>query len=210
MLVTTATVACANHAPPARPDTLHAPDTSRTSQTQDTSRTPHTPRTPQRDGQHDFDFELGTWKTHVKRRLHPLTGSTTWVEYDGTSVVRPIWNGRANLVELVVDGPAGHLELSSLRLYDPGAATWALHVANARDGSMSPPTIGRFEGERGVFLGRETIGGRDTLVRFTISKLTPTSCRFEQAFSIDDGETWEVNWIATDTRVEPSDVAPQR
>ena len=27
-----------------------------------------------------------------------------------------------------------------------------------------------------------------------------TSCRFEQAFSDDGGKTWEVNWIATDTR----------
>ncbi len=64
------------------------------------------------DGQHDFDFEIGNWKTHVKRLVHPLTGSTTWAEYDGTSVVSKIWNGRANLVELEVDGPSGHLEAS--------------------------------------------------------------------------------------------------
>ena len=59
----------------------------------------------QRDGQHDFDFEFGTWKTHLKRLVRPLTGSTTWVEYDGTTVVRKVWDGRANLVELAVDGP---------------------------------------------------------------------------------------------------------
>ena len=62
-----------------------------------------------RDGQHDFDFEIGTWKTHLRRLLNPLTGSTTWVEYEGTTVVRKVWNGRANLVELAVDGPAGHI-----------------------------------------------------------------------------------------------------
>jgi ketosteroid isomerase-like protein len=67
-------------------------------------------------GQHNFDFELGAWKTHLRRRLHPLTGSDTWVEYDGTSLVRTIWNGRANLVELDVTGPTGHLEALSLRL----------------------------------------------------------------------------------------------
>ncbi len=61
----------------------------------------------QRDGQHDFDFEFGTWKTHLKRLLRPLTGSTTWVEYDGTTVVTKVWGGRANLVELVADGPPG-------------------------------------------------------------------------------------------------------
>ena len=58
-----------------------------------------------RDGQHDFDFEIGNWKTHVSRLLHPLSGSTTWAEYDGTTVVRKVWNGKANLVELEVSGP---------------------------------------------------------------------------------------------------------
>ena len=72
-----------------------------------------------RDGQHDFDFEIGTWKTHVRRLVHPLTGSKTWVEMDGTTVVRKVWNGRGNLVELAADGPSGHFEGLSLRLYNP-------------------------------------------------------------------------------------------
>src|SRR5713226_4092274 len=82
----------------------------------------HTPE--ERDGQHDFDFEIGTWKTHLSRRLHPLTGSNTWVKYEGTSVVRKVWNGRANLLELEVDDPAGHLEGLSLRLYNPESHQW--------------------------------------------------------------------------------------
>ena len=165
---------------------------------------PQPPRPARHDGQHDFDFHIGTWQTHVKRRMKPLTGSDEWAEYDGTTVVRPVWNGRANLVELFVDGKAGHLELLSLRLYDPEAATWALHVASARDGSMSTPVVGSFDGGRGVFESHETIGGRDVLVRFVISDITATSIHFEQAFSTDDGKTWEVNWIATDTRSAPS------
>src|ERR1043166_6856522 len=73
-----------------------------------------TQQTPtQRDGQHDFDFEIGSWKTHLRRQLHPLTGSTTWVEYQGTTVVRKIWNGRANLVELEVDGDRKRTRLNS-------------------------------------------------------------------------------------------------
>jgi hypothetical protein len=154
-----------------------------------------------RDGQHDFDFEIGAWKTHVRRLQKPLSGSTTWVEYEGTTVVRPVWNGRANLVELDVAGPAGQIEGLSLRLYDPDSRRWSLHFASSHDGAMSPPTIGAFENGRGEFIGHETIGGRDVLVRFVISDITPTSARFEQAFSVDGGKTWEVNWIATDTRV---------
>src|SRR5262250_760237 len=74
------------------------------------------PAIQQRDGQHDFDFEIGTWKIHLKRLQHPLTGSSTWVEFDGTSVVRKLWGGRANLVELEADGPVGHFEGLNLRL----------------------------------------------------------------------------------------------
>ena len=59
-----------------------------------------------RDGAHDFDFEIGRWKTHLHRLQKPLTGSTTWVDYDGISTVRAIWGGKANLVELVADAPA--------------------------------------------------------------------------------------------------------
>src|SRR6185295_19979033 len=76
-------------------------------------------QTNQRDGQHDFDFEIGTWKTHLRRLVRPLTGSTTLVEYEGTTVVRKVWNGRANLVELKANGPAGSFEGLSLRLYNP-------------------------------------------------------------------------------------------
>jgi hypothetical protein len=159
------------------------------------------PSTP-RDGQHDFDFELGTWKTHVKRLLHPLTGSTTWVEYDGTSVVRPVLNGSANLVELVMDGPAGHFEGLSLRLYNPQSHQWSLNFCNKAAGTLSQPTIGEFRNGRGEFFDQETLDGRAILVRFVISDIGPDSCRFEQAFSDDGGKTWEVNWVATDTRVK--------
>ncbi|HEX9652535.1 MAG TPA: hypothetical protein VGA99_02395 [bacterium] len=160
-------------------------------------------RTPtERDGQHDFDFEIGTWKTHLSRLLHPLTGSTTWVEYEGTTVVRKVWNGRANLVELVADGPAGHFEGLSLRLYNPQSHQWSLNFAGSHSGTMSPPTIGDFKNGRGEFFSQETFNGRAIFVRFVISDITPDSCRFEQAFSDDGGQTWEVNWIATDTRVK--------
>jgi hypothetical protein len=156
----------------------------------------------ERDGQHDFDFEIGAWKTHLSRLLHPLTGSTTWVEYEGTSVVRKVWNGRANLLTLEVEGPNGHIEGLSLRLYNPQSRQWSLNFANSGSGALSQPTIGEFKNGRGEFFDQETFNGRSIFVRFVISNITPDSCRFEQAFSDDGGKTWEVNWIATDTRVK--------
>lgn len=155
-----------------------------------------------RDGQHDFDFEIGTWKTHLKRRLNPLTGSDKWVEYTGTTIVRKVWNGRANLVELDVSGSSGRIEGLSLRLYNPESRQWSLNFANVKSGVMTTPTIGEFKNGRGEFYSQETLNERAILVRFVISDITPNSCRFEQAFSDDGGKTWEVNWIAVDTRVK--------
>jgi len=155
----------------------------------------------ERDGQHDFDFEIGTWKTHLKRLLHPLTGSTTWVGYEGTTVVRKVWNGQANLLELEAAGPAGHFQGMSLRLYNPQSHQWSLNFANSGSGTLSVPTIGEFKNGRGEFYDQETFNGRDILVRFIISDITPDSCHFEQAFSDDGGITWEVNWVATDSRM---------
>jgi hypothetical protein len=155
-----------------------------------------------RDGSHDFDFEIGTWKSHLRRRVHPLSASSTWVEYDGTTIVRKVWNGAANLVELEVAGPAGHIDALSLRLYDPASHQWSLNFANRAVGQISPPPmIGEFRDGRGEFFDREIFDGRQIRVRFVISDITASTCRFEQAYSDDDGKTWESNWIATDTRV---------
>jgi hypothetical protein len=167
-----------------------------------TSTTQSQPGPPLRDGQHDFDFEIGSWKTHLSRRLHPLTGSKTWVDYDGTTTVRKVWNGKANLVELEADGPAGHIEALSLRLYNPESHQWSLNFSNSAGGTIGTPTIGEFRDGRGEFYDQETLSGRAIFVRFVISDITADSCHFEQAFSDDGGKTWEVNWIATDTRVK--------
>jgi hypothetical protein len=155
-----------------------------------------------RDGQHDFDFEIGTWKTHLKRLLHPLSGSTAWVELDGTTLVRKVWNGRANLAELEVDAQSGHLSVLSLRLYDPLARQWSLNTANVKSGTLGAPTVGEFKDSRGEFFDQESFNGRTILVRNVWSDITADSCRFEQSFSDDGGKTWEVNWIAVDTRVK--------
>ena len=165
--------------------------------------TAHPQRTvPERDGQHDFDFEIGLWKTHLRRLVSPLSGSSAWVEYTGTTVVRKVWGGRANLVELVADGPAGRFEGLSLRLYNPQSRQWSLNFASVKGGVLTTPTIGEFRNGRGEFYSQEIFNGRAILVRFVISDITPDSCRFEQAFSEDGGKTWEVNWIATDTRLK--------
>ncbi|HET6971017.1 MAG TPA: hypothetical protein VFH92_07830 [Phenylobacterium sp.] len=157
---------------------------------------------PPRDGQHDFDFHLGDWTTHIRSLQHPLTGSTTWVEYAGTLTARKVWDGRAQLEELRADGAGGrHIEDLLLFLYDPSTGQWSLNPAASGDGVVGPHLIGGFKDGRGEFYDQEpAANGRMVFVRQTWSDITPTSHHFEQAFSNDGGRTWETNFVANLTR----------
>jgi len=171
----------------------------------ETKAKPHADPAGQQDGQHDFDFEIGTWKIHLKRLQSRLTGSTTWVEFDGTSVTRKVWGGRANMDEFTADSPEtnSHIEGLTLRLYKPESREWYIYWASLKTGALGlPPTVGRFNNGRGEFYDHEEIGGRMIFVRYVWSDITPNSARFEQSFSADGGKTWEPNWICTIDRVK--------
>jgi hypothetical protein len=139
----------------------------------------------ERDGQHDFDPLIGAWKYHLKRRLHPLTGSTTWVEFDGTGVCFKVWDGRANLDTIEVDGPTGHIEGLTLRTYNPQSHRWSLYWANSKDGTVVPPQVGQFKDGRGEFYAQDTLNGKSIFVRFVWTNMTtntphmatPRSCQ---------------------------------
>jgi hypothetical protein len=162
--------------------------------------------TQQPDGQHDFDFNIGDWKTHISRLVNPLSGSRTWVQYDGTHVVRKVGGGRANIGVLEIDGPGGHIEALSLRLYNPNTHQWSLNFARSAGGSLGVPMYGGFKQGRGEFIDQETYDGRAILVKNVWSSITPNSCRSVWSYSADGGKTWEVNWIAVDTRI-PDDAS---
>ena len=153
-----------------------------------------------RDGQHDFDFNIGTWKTHIRRLLHPLTGSNDWVDLNGTVYVRKVWNGRAQLEEIEADGSTGHLEGLTLFLYSPQAHQWGQYFVDSAVGVVNPPQIGEFKNGRGELFDQESFNGRTIFVRFVWSDITPNSHHVEQSFSDDGGRTWEPNFVATLTR----------
>ena len=156
----------------------------------------------QPEGQHNFDWEFGTWSTRVRVLRNPLSGETPeWATYEGTSVVKPLMGGRANFVELSVKGSAGAIEGGALRLYNPRAQQWSLNYASLSNGLLTAPLFGAFDRNgRGVFVGQDQVDGRTILVRFVITRPSAETARFEQSYSADGGRTWETNWIAIDTR----------
>ena len=156
----------------------------------------------ERDGAHDFDFLLGDWKAKLRKLEKPLSGQANWLEYEGISRTHKVLDTSANFEEFEVRGakPDMHLKGQTLRLYNPETQSWSLNFANAADGTLTIPTVGKFKDGRGEFFNEDMLGDKPILVRFVITPMSPDSIRFEQAFSPDQGKTWEVNWIATDTR----------
>jgi hypothetical protein len=166
------------------------------------AQTPPSQSAPARDGQRDFDWEIGTWTTKVRVRRNPLSGAAPdWAEYEGTSIVKPLLDGRANFVELAVGGTRGRIEGGSLRLYNPQTRQWSLNFASLRNGMLTAPVFGGFDGRgRGQFYGQDMVDGRAIIVRFIVTQVSAREARFEQAYSTDGGRSWEDNWIAVDTR----------
>jgi hypothetical protein len=153
-----------------------------------------------RDGQHDFDFNIGVWKTHIRRVQDPLSGGTHSIELNGTVTVQKIWGGRAQWEEIEIDGPNGHWQGMTLFLYNPEAHQWSQSFINSENGELNPALIGAFKDGRGELFSQDTFNGRSILVRGVWSDIKPDSHHFEESYSDDGGKTWAPAFIANLTR----------
>lgn len=154
-----------------------------------------------RASKHDFDFLFGAWNVHNRHLTERLRHSTEWIEFDARADVQPHLDGFGHVdrYRAVRDGTP--FEGITLRLFNPATGEWSLHWADTvRARTLLPPMVGRFTGEAGEFFGEETADGRRVLCRFRWTRVKTHSPRWEQAFSADDGRTWETNWIMTLTR----------
>lgn len=147
----------------------------------------------------DFDFFVGEWDGRQRRLREPLAGCQDWDEFATTSRCWTVFGGAGNFDELSV--PDRGFSGVTLRLLDPVSREWSIYWANSRNGQLGlPPVVGGFTDGVGTFYADEDYRGRPIRVRFTWSHITPRSARWEQAFSTDAGQTWEVNWTAEFTR----------
>ena len=154
------------------------------------------------DGRHDFDFWRGSWKVHNRYLKERLVGSNDWVEFEATSVARPLLEGLGNEDEFRTDYDGGFIGMS-FRFFDPETKTWSIYWADSRrPGKLDPPVVGSFDGDTGSFQGADTFAGKPVLVRFEWSRVTTPEPRWEQAFSDDGGKSWELNWVMEFTRAE--------
>ncbi|WP_242112731.1 hypothetical protein [Luteimonas aquatica] len=148
-------------------------------------------------GLHDFDFLVGHWKVHHRKLKDRLAGSRDWVEFEGEMTMRTLLDGHANVDDNLLRVPGGEYRGLSLRAYDAKTAQWAIWWLDGRNpaGALDPPVKGRFRHGVGTFYSNDTLRGKPIRVRYTWSRITPGSARWEQAFSADAGKTWETNWV---------------
>ena len=163
-----------------------------------------------RDGQHDFDFNIGVWHTHIRRIPDPFSDPGTSVELNGTVTVRKVWGGRAQMEEIEADGPKGHWEGLTTFLYNPQSHQWNQAFIDSKEAVGSAPLIGSFHDGRGELFSEDTFKGKTILLRGVWSDIKPNSHHFEESYSNDGGGTWHAAFIADLTREKeapPSDVA---
>jgi Protein of unknown function (DUF1579) len=168
------------------------------------------------DGRADFDFEVGHWQVQSRRLKAQLQGSTDWEEFVGIAEARKVLGGLGIIDEITNERPSGPTQGMTLRLFDPQTQQWTIYFAgNVQEvlvgllqGVFTPPLIGGFTVGRGVFYGHEFVdggpsGGKHIFTRYLWVDITPTTYRWEQAFSADGGGAWETNWIQEHSRLQP-------
>jgi hypothetical protein len=154
-----------------------------------------------RNGLGDFDFFVGSWNSIQRKLKKPLAGCDEWEESSATTRCWQVLGGAANVDE--VHFPDWGFSGLSVRLLNPATGEWSIYWVNSRNGELAlPPVTGRFSDGVGVFYDEEQYEGRDITVRYTWSDITATTARWEQAFSLDGGQTWETNWTADFTRTD--------
>jgi hypothetical protein len=161
--------------------------------------TSHTPT-----GTHDFDFLFGSWHIVNERLTSRLTDSDAWERFEATGECWPILGGGGNVDRARATWRGADFEGVSLRVFNPATEQWSIYWVDNVTCELQPPVVGTFVDGVGEFYGDDQHEGRPVLARFIWSDITVNAARWEQAFSTDRGETWEINWIMTFTR-RPSD-----
>ncbi|MCM2416585.1 hypothetical protein [Streptomyces sp. RKAG293] len=149
----------------------------------------------------DFEFLVGTWTSTHRKLTKYLEGSEDWEEFAGISRCWSIFDGAGYMDEIYF--PGNELSGGTLRLYDASQDLWSLYWINSKTGLGLPPQVGRFEDTgRGHFLADDMVNGQPVKVNFEWSEITPTSCRWTQLLSADEGRTWETTWVTDFSRTE--------
>lgn len=149
----------------------------------------------EKSGSGDFDFLIGSWRVRHAWLRKRLAGCDDWLHFEGSMRVSALLGGAGNVDDNVLDHPDGLYRAVTLRAFDPAAGTWSIWWLDGRHpAGLDVPVVGTFKDGIGSFYADDVYQGRPIRVRFQWIVPTSGAPRWEQAFSSDGGEHWEINW----------------
>lgn len=151
--------------------------------------------------QHDFDFFEGKWKLKNKKLKSKLNNCTEWIEFESTQEMYRILKGIGNIDNFIAEADGDIFEGMTLRLFNPITKLWSLYWADSSEGELDPPVLGSFENNVGHFITKDIFEGKPILVLFRWDARKKDHPVWSQAFSEDDGKTWEWNWYMYMSRI---------
>jgi hypothetical protein len=143
----------------------------------------------------DFDFVIGNWFVKHRRLKERLANCTDWLEFDGEMSTQKILGGFGNIEDNILRLPDQDVRAIALRSYDRNTQSWSIWWLDGRfPGRLDVPVVGNFVDGVGTFFANDTYQEIPITVRFVWRQIDVDLLRWEQAFSADEGASWETNW----------------
>jgi hypothetical protein len=151
---------------------------------------------------HDFDFFEGKWQLHNKKLKSRLNNCAEWDEFESTQEMYPVLNGIGNIDNFLATFDGQPFEGMTVRLFNQKTKLWSIYWADSNNGTLDPPVLGSFDNNVGHFVTKDTFNGKNILVIFRWDARIKDNPIWSQAFSEDNGQTWEWNWYMFMTKIQ--------
>lgn len=148
----------------------------------------------------DFDFFIGKWKIHNRKLKSRLENCDKWIEFEANQECAHILNGFGNQDFFRAKFEGAPFEATTLRLFNPRTRLWSIYWADSNVVVLGVPQVGSFDGNIGKFYAKDTWENTPVIVQFLWDKTNPAEPVWSQAFSADNGKTWEWNWYMNFTK----------
>ncbi|MEP6901286.1 MAG: hypothetical protein ABJA66_06020 [Actinomycetota bacterium] len=145
----------------------------------------------------DFDFLIGKWLVHNKKLNKRLANCDDWTEFEAFGECRKILSGFGNTDSFKTEFDGVPFEGMTLRLFNPQTKLWSIYWADNQKVVLDVPQIGSFENGIGEFYACDVFEGKPIVVKFKWDATNSEMPIWSQAFSEDNGKTWEWNWYMT-------------
>ena len=142
----------------------------------------------------DFDFFEGKSNIRNRKLKSRLSHCTEWTEFESTQKMYRVLNGIGNIDNFLATFDGEPFEGMTVRLFNPKTKLWSIYWADSNEGKLDPPVVGSFEDNVGHFFTKDTFNGKKILVVFRWDARDKDNPVWSQAFSEDNGKTWEWNW----------------